>query len=49
MTNTTDWPLIVSAMRRGGFYDHVMRAGPELDRVKQYLLDGTGIRVGGRP
>ncbi len=42
MTNTTDWPLIVSAMRNGGFYDHVMRGGAQLDRVKQYLLAFTG-------
>ena len=28
---------VVAQMRAGGFYDRVMAAGPELDRVKQYL------------
>lgn len=40
--DTTDWPHIVSAMRKGGFYDQIMRGGPELDRVKQYLQAFTG-------
>ncbi len=44
MIDTTDWPQIVSAMREGGFYDHVMHGGPELDRVKQYLLAFAGER-----
>ena len=45
MIDTTDWPHIVSAMREGGFYDHVMCGGPELDRVKQYLLAFTDERA----
>ena len=29
---------IVQVMKSGGYFDRVMRAGPELDRVKTYLL-----------
>ena len=47
MTNPTDWPLIVSAMQQGGFYDRVMRGGPELDRVKQYLRAFAGAHAAG--
>lgn len=47
MTNPTDWPLIVSAMQQGGFYDRVMRGGPELDRVKQYLQAFAGAHAAG--
>lgn len=34
-----NWNLdkIVGAMRAGGYYDRIMSAGPELDRVKAYL------------
>jgi len=37
MAETADWPQIVAAMRAGGYWARVMAAGPELDRVKQYL------------
>jgi hypothetical protein len=48
LIDTTQWPQIVNAMREGGYYDRVMRAGPELDRVKQYLraFDGEGGSAG---
>jgi len=51
VTNTTDWPYIVSAMRNGGYYDRVMHGGPALDRVKQYLLAfaGEGAAAGADP
>lgn len=42
MTDRTDWPQLVSAWRSGGFYDRVMGGGPELDRVKAYLLAFAG-------
>jgi hypothetical protein len=45
--DTADWPRIVSAMRAGGFYDRVMHGGPELDRVKRYLLAFTGEGAAG--
>lgn len=38
------WANIISAMRDGGYYDRVMSAGPELDRVKQFLLAFAGKR-----
>jgi len=37
-------PEIIAALRRGGYYDRVMSAGPELDRVKEYLRSWTGER-----
>jgi hypothetical protein len=36
---------IIAALRRGGYYDRVMSAGPELDRVKEYLRLWTGERA----
>ncbi|RQP22624.1 aspartyl/asparaginyl beta-hydroxylase domain-containing protein [Piscinibacter terrae] len=51
--NTTDsfqeahrravWRRIAGIMKRGGYYQRVMSAGPELDRVKHFLqiLDGS--------
>ncbi|KRB78911.1 aspartyl/asparaginyl beta-hydroxylase domain-containing protein [Noviherbaspirillum sp. Root189] len=37
------WSRIIEVMKAGGYYDRVMSAGSELDRVKQYLsiLEGT--------
>ena len=43
--NSSDWPAIVAAMRAGGYYDRVMAAGAELDRVKEYLRCFAGERV----
>ncbi|WP_334186705.1 aspartyl/asparaginyl beta-hydroxylase domain-containing protein [Noviherbaspirillum sp.] len=42
-TREAIWPHIIEVMKAGGYYDRVMSAGPELDRVKQYLsiLEGT--------
>lgn len=37
-------PEIIAAFRRGGFYDRVMAAGPELDRMKEYLQVWAGER-----
>lgn len=37
-------PAIIAALRRGGYYDRVMSAGPELDRVKEYFRRWTGER-----
>ncbi len=42
MIDNSDWPLIVGAMRTGGYFGRVMDAGPELDRVKQYLRAFAG-------
>jgi hypothetical protein len=40
----SDWAAIVAAMRAGGYFDRVMAGGPELDRVKEYLLTLAGER-----
>lgn len=40
----TDWADIIAAMRAGGYYDAIMAAGPELDRVKEYLMMFAGER-----
>jgi aspartyl/asparaginyl beta-hydroxylase (cupin superfamily) len=42
--NPLDWTAIVDAMRAGGFYDRIMAAKPELDRVKDYLRAFAGER-----
>lgn len=34
---SADRIAIVQAMKAGGYFDHIMQAGPELDRVKAYL------------
>ena len=41
-----NWNLdkIIEAMRAGGYYDRIMSAGPELDRVKTYLQIFAGER-----
>lgn len=33
---------IAQAMKEGGYYDHIMSGGPELDRVKQYIAAFAG-------
>jgi len=37
------WKKVADVMKAGGFWDLIMKSGPELDRVKTYLniLDGT--------
>jgi len=37
-------PEVIAALRRGGYYDRIMSAGPGLDRVKAYLRAWTGER-----
>src|SRR4051812_6292824 len=34
---------VISIMKQGGFYDRVMDAGPDLDRVKRFLRIMEGI------
>ena len=49
MTETADWPHIIAAMRAGGYYDRIMGAGPELDRVKAYLRAFEDPKPGADP
>ena len=35
---------LIARMRSGGYYDRIMRAGPELDRVKEFLEIMAGER-----
>ena len=38
MRSQADCDALVTAMKAGGYWDHVMAAGRELDRVKEWLL-----------
>ena len=35
--HTPHWKAVINAMKSGGYYDNIMAAGPELDRVKSYI------------